>query len=561
MRRVAIYARVSTDEQAKVEEGSIKNQAESLTRYINGENLKFDGAWGSLHDTYIDDGYSAKNLNRPAVKRLLLDIYSGKVDTVLFTEISRLSRSVEDWIHLRKFFDEHDSSFVASRQNFDTSTAMGRAMLNFAIEFAQLEREMTAERVKASYQSRAGRGLWTGGPVPFGLEKTDRKGYLEINTAKQIIANEMLDILLEKAGYLAKAVALINEREFKRLDGKPWDEDSFARWIRQRALVGEVEINRKNRKRNQTNLAEADKVKIVPAVWDSLLDKEKWARANDLLDKNHQKLKVEQWKYHDFIMSGLILCPNGKALVGSSGNGRSKEKYAYYIHQPRVHCDCFIKNIPSAEIEKVLIKELKGVLQSPAVIEELAKKANSTFQEARPDYTNEIAACQNKIEGILKKLDKISDQILESKDTHEKEIWTEKLRRVQDEKKIAETEILRLREESKQQHFELLDGTKIREVLGHLMADFESLDKGVKKALLSNILESVQVLKEKIVINVKNPGLPLVLGASPVVLAPAGKIRKNGGSIRNLGGVNLLQNSEHSHNWLRWRDSNPRPSG
>ena len=425
MRKVAIYARVSTDEQAKVEEGSIKNQRESLERYVRGENLKHDGAWGTLIETYVDDGYSAKNLNMPAVKQLLLDLYSGKIDTVLFTEISRLSRSVEDWIHLRKFFEEYDAAFVASRQNFDTSTAMGRAMLNFAIEFAQLEREITAERVRASYQSRAGRGLWTGGPIPFGFDKTDKNGYLEVNTAKQIIANEMIDILLERSGYLAKAVFLINKEGYRRPNGSPWDEDSFARWIRQRALIGEVEVNRKNKEKNQAYLPDSEKVKIVPAVWDPLVEPERWLRANELLRQNYRKLKVEKWRYHDFILSGLVKCPNGIRLVGTSGKSHTDEKYVYYIHPPKVKCDCFVKTLSVDEVERVTLKHLKGILQTPSVIDELVKKANSTFQSTKPDYSGQLAACQNRIDAIIKKLDRISDQILESKGAHEREILTQ----------------------------------------------------------------------------------------------------------------------------------------
>jgi site-specific DNA recombinase len=133
---VGIYARVSTDEQAEVREGGTKNQIESLKKYVQGENVKSDGKWGSLIDLYVDDGFSAKTLQRPNLVRLLRDIAKGKVDTVLITEISRLSRSVKDWIHLREFFADNGTNFISTRQSFDTSSATGRAMLDFAITFA-----------------------------------------------------------------------------------------------------------------------------------------------------------------------------------------------------------------------------------------------------------------------------------------------------------------------------------------------------------------------------------------------------------------------------------------
>ena len=127
---------------------------------------------------------------------------------------------------------------------------MGRAMLGFAIEFSQLERELTAERVRASYQARAERGLWTGGVIPFGLDATDKKGHLIVNTAKQVIINEIFDILINKAGYLTKAVEMINFQGFYRDKEKPWDKKSLANLIRNKAMVGLIEINLKNKEKN-----------------------------------------------------------------------------------------------------------------------------------------------------------------------------------------------------------------------------------------------------------------------------------------------------------------------
>ena len=77
MKKVAIYVRVSTDEQARVEEGSLKNQVEELKKYVEGENHKQNGNWGRIVDIYMDDGYSAKNLKRPHIARLLSDISKG----------------------------------------------------------------------------------------------------------------------------------------------------------------------------------------------------------------------------------------------------------------------------------------------------------------------------------------------------------------------------------------------------------------------------------------------------------------------------------------------------
>lgn len=216
VRKIAIYCRISVEDKSGGEDGSIRNQACGGSRYVEGENHKSDGSWGKIVDTYIDDGYSGKNLQRPSLKRLLIDIRSGKIDTVLISEISRLSRSVKDWIDLRNFFDQHNASFITIRQHFDTSSAMGRAMLGFAIEFSQLEREQTAERVTSSCRERKYRGLWTGGPIPFGLERTERKGHLRVDLANKLVAEEIFDIFLRQGGALRNTVRLLNEKGIYR---------------------------------------------------------------------------------------------------------------------------------------------------------------------------------------------------------------------------------------------------------------------------------------------------------------------------------------------------------
>jgi site-specific DNA recombinase len=336
MRKVAIYPRVSTEEQARVEEGSIKNQIDSLEKYIQGENIKHDGKWGLLVGIYADEGYSAKSLQRPGIKRMLLDIYRKAIDTVLITEISRLSRSVEDWIHLRKFFEEHGASFIATRQNFDTSTAMGRAMLSFAIEFSQLERELTAERVKASYVARAGRGLWTGGAIPFGLEKGEKKGYLIVNPAKQIIVHEIFNTIIHKARDMASAVHMVNKAGYIRENGKPWDLKSLPTWIRNPALIGEMHMNRETKNEPQENKPEGDRFKVVAAVWEPVIEKEIWITANRILDERYGALKVGNWKHHHFFLSKLLLCPEGKKLTGASATSGNGSKFVHYRHSANI---------------------------------------------------------------------------------------------------------------------------------------------------------------------------------------------------------------------------------
>lgn len=155
---------VSTDEQANVVEGSLDNQQHRMRSFIDIKNMQEPG-WSRLVEIYIDDGYSAKDTNRPAYQRMMKGLTRGKINTVMVTELSRLSRSIPDFCDFHKVLDDHDAKFLSIKEQFDTSTPAGRMMLFNMINLAQFEREQTSERVAINCHSRSLRGLLSGGPV------------------------------------------------------------------------------------------------------------------------------------------------------------------------------------------------------------------------------------------------------------------------------------------------------------------------------------------------------------------------------------------------------------
>lgn len=510
MKKVALYVRVSTDEQAKVEEGSLKNQIQELNRFVDAENLKQNGSWGGIFDTYIDDGYSAKNLKRPQITRLMSDISKGRVDTVLITEISRFSRATNDLADVQRYFEKHNVQLLATRQNFDISTPAGKLMINLMGDLAQLERETIVDRSKRGYQSRASRGLFTGGPVPYGLVTTDKPGYLKINEEYQIIANELLDILLEKAGYVSKAVELYREAGFVREGGKAWDDNSLIRWIRSRALVGEIELNRKNKNKDQDKLKEDDRYRVISSQWPCVVDKDKWLRANALLDENYCKRKVTQWKYAEFLLTGLVECPKGRRLVGGSGHGRSGKKHSQYRHQKK--CGCHFFSIPIIELEKVVIGVLKEIAMSPECLASLISKANEEFKKVQPDYKKAVLAAQRRLDGINSRLSKATDMRLEAISADEKVMWAEKCQLLFAEKNQASREVSEFEKKKDKMFDGLIDTDNIRAALVRLLENFDKLALAAKLGLIRSLIDKVVIQKEEMVIYIKGPEVVVPIG-------------------------------------------------
>lgn len=153
MRRAAIYTRVSTDAQA-VEGYSLDAQERSLTQRCAREG------W-SVYKVYTDAGISGKDLDRPAVNELLEDAKLRKFNIVLIWSLSRFTRSVADLYDTWNLLQENEISLISLTESFDTSTPTGRAMMGMLGVFAQMEREIIAERVRAALSERAKQGKRT----------------------------------------------------------------------------------------------------------------------------------------------------------------------------------------------------------------------------------------------------------------------------------------------------------------------------------------------------------------------------------------------------------------
>ena len=152
----AIYARQSVDKKDSI---SIESQIEFCKYELKGGNCK----------EYKDKGYSGKNTERPQFQQLMQDIESGLVRKVVVYKLDRISRSILDFAKMMDFFQKYEVEFVSSTEKFDTSTPMGRAMLNICIVFAQLERETIQKRVQDAWYSRCQRGFKMGGKTPYGF--------------------------------------------------------------------------------------------------------------------------------------------------------------------------------------------------------------------------------------------------------------------------------------------------------------------------------------------------------------------------------------------------------
>lgn len=198
---IGIYIRVSTEEQAK-EGYSIAAQRKKLIAFCESQDWK-------EYRVFADEGKSAKDLNRPQLKKLIEMVKQGVIKTVLVYKLDRFTRSVRDLYKLLDMLNAHNCTFKSATELYDTSTALGRLFITLVAAMAQWERENLGERVRMGQIEKARQGLHSA-QAPFGYDKDDHDRLI-INKDEAEVIYDMIEKL--KEGYSLRRLAIYMDDE------------------------------------------------------------------------------------------------------------------------------------------------------------------------------------------------------------------------------------------------------------------------------------------------------------------------------------------------------------
>ena len=405
MKRIALYIRVSTEEQARIQDGSLVSQRKRLEEYVDSQNLR-DPNWGTIAGVYVDEGRSAKDMNRPEFQKLLNDVRLGRVNLVLSTELSRMSRSIRDFCEIWDLFKQFGANFITLREQFDTTTAAGEMMVFNLINFAQFERKQTGERISANFKSRAERGLWNGGQIPLGYQRdAENPGRLQINSKEAKIVKLIFQQFM-KTRNLRETCIKLNAQGFrtktyvnskgKVVGGNHFTVQSLHHLLTNATFVGQREINKKR-----------GDLRLVKASWPSIIDKDTFDAVGKQLSKNKRRYKPDAWKTYPYPLTGIAVCGEcGKSLNGKSAHGMTK-RHHYYDHARtlmgngtgHVH-KCRIQRLRAERVEEIVLSNLKRILSEP----ERIREAVSIYQRERgkinPLVTNNLKLVTKELKSL-----------------------------------------------------------------------------------------------------------------------------------------------------------------
>ena len=295
--KAALYIRVST--QYQVDKDSLKVQRRDLEAYcrlmLHTEN----------YVVFEDPGFSAKNTDRPEYQKMMSQIRSGEFSHLIVWKLDRISRNLLDFSSMYEELKELGVTFISLNEQFDTSSAMGEAMLKIILVFAELERKMTAERVSAVMASRAQVGKWNGGRVPYGYNYDKETQTFTINRAEQAVFNRIWDLYEEKQSIIA-VVHWLNDNGFRTKRGNDWTSAVVHKLLSNEWYTGVYIYSKEGKPRKNQD---PNDLIITPDHHVAMVSQQRYDRMQLMLKRNGRG--VEQRSYerkYTHIFAGILRC-------------------------------------------------------------------------------------------------------------------------------------------------------------------------------------------------------------------------------------------------------------
>ena len=389
--RCAVYTRKSTDEGLDQEYNSIDAQRDAGHAYIASQRNE---GWIAVNDDYDDPAFSGGHMDRRALQRLLVDIEAGKIDIVVVYKIDRLTRSLTDFSKMIEVFERQGVSFVSVTQQFNTTTSMGRLMLNILLSFAQFEREVTGERIRDKIAASKRKGLWMGGMPPLGYDVQHRRLVINESEADTVHFIFQRFVALGSSTFLVSELKLAGIRskswttqDGKVRSGKPIDKSLIYKLLNNRTYLGEI------RHKEQWYIGEHEPI----------IEQQLWDQVQSILAANCRRRGNTTRVQTPALLKGMIFTADGRAMTPHQTRKKGR-LYRYYVStrdQKEGPGTSEVKMLPAGEVEEAVLEQVRGILRAPEMVMAVwrqTEKLDADLDEAQ------VAVAMHKIESVWEQL-------------------------------------------------------------------------------------------------------------------------------------------------------------
>ncbi len=525
-KNIAIYSRKS---RFSDKSESTDNQINICKDYCK---KKYDADLNFL--IYEDEGFSGGNTERPAFQRMLKDLVKKEISVVVCYRLDRISRNVSDFNNTVQHFEKLNVEFICINEQFDTNTPMGKAMMYITATFAQLERDIIAERIRDNFSELAKKGRFMNGKAPIGYNKenveyvdrngiTKKQNILVVNEEEakiiKLIYSKYLELesisAVEKFLY-AENIKTRNDYYYKQATIRraltnqfycQADSHSHKYFVSEGAVqIDDVEnwtgetgvyaFRRQDRKTGADNPAE--KIIYTVGEHDYLINSRDWVKIQGII-VGRRKLTRRRDKART-LLSGVLKCSKCGSYMRPQSftpNSLAKNgKQFYYVCEKKErHRDCDTKNIRGDIFDDNFVLELKTILKNNSYSPFLntnnkARYVNLTNTEKLKSQIknkeSEIKTIESTISNLVVNMAKVDNQtaidyITKQIDSLDKEI------------KELQNDVVNLEEELTVENLDVLHVALVQENIAEFLSDnFElEVDMLKKRLVLKNIIKFI----------------------------------------------------------------------
>lgn len=446
--RIAIYSRKSKFT-GKGE--SIGNQIELCREYVSAHYG--EEALGTL-TIYEDEGFSGGNLNRPAFRRMMKTAQERRIGVIVVYRLDRISRNISDFAGLIETLSRLGVDFISIREQFDTGTPMGRAMMYIASVFSQLERETIAERIRDNMRELAKTGRWLGGVTPTGYASESVKRVAVDGKAKKTcklrlipeeaelvrmiygLFSENRSLTRTEAELIGRRVLTKNGRQFTRFSIRnilqnpvylAADQEAYdffvsrgAELFSERAAFdgehGILAYNRTNQEKGRATVYLPVQEWIVSVgEHPGLVPGRVWVSVQEALEQNRSK-SFRRPRSNEALLTGLLYCRCGDRMYPKLSGGKApgaKPGYAYVcrMKERSRRALCQGKNVNGPALDEAVLTRIRGLHEDQGILAEQLERHRKLCTGSRAPDEEQLASLRQEKAELERKIDALVDSL------------------------------------------------------------------------------------------------------------------------------------------------------
>lgn len=525
---IAIYSRKSKFT-GKGE--SIGNQVELCKEYIKvhyGEEALRDAV------IYEDEGFSGGNLNRPAFKEMMTAVKKRKHKAIIVYRLDRISRNISDFSGLIEELSYLNVAFISIREQFDTGSPMGRAMMYIASVFSQLERETIAERIRDNMHELAKTGRWLGGTTPTGYAsesvksitvdgKTKKACKLKIIPQEIEIIKTIFDVFVEtnsltitEAELMRRRLFTKNNKHFTRFAIKAIlqnpvymiaDEDAYRYFQEQGAdlfsdreafdgTYGIMAYNRTDQEKGKTTVyLPIDKWIVSVGGHKGVIPGKVWVQVQKSLEQNKSK-SFRRPRSNEALLTGLLFCRCGSRMYPKmtqrmTADGKRIYTYVCKMKERSQKSVCDGKNVNGNTLDMAVVEQIKRLEEDRENFIRLLEQSRKFYTSNHDQYDTQLISLRQEQEEKNQKINGLVDFLTEVGDGSAKSHIAKRIEELHRECEAINARIQELERLTSQQELSDVEFNMLRQLLSVFRDSIDEMSIEQKRAAIRTVVRKV----------------------------------------------------------------------